>query len=141
WKTRKDKTVFWAELSISALYDDDKQLTGYTGTIRDVSEKKKKELELRSSEERYRLMVEGVKDYAIFLLSPEGNILTWNEGAKRIKGYSPSEIIGCHFSVFYTSEDLQDKKPEREIEIAIKTGKYEEEGWRVKKNGSVFWAN
>ncbi|QJW90929.1 PAS domain S-box protein [Spirosoma taeanense] len=103
--------------------------------------KKQAELELRQSEERYRLMIEGVKDYAIFMLDTTGHILTWNEGARRIKGYSANEIIGRHFSTFYTAEDLESQKPARELRIAIETGRYEEEGWRVKRNGSVFWAN
>ena len=86
-------------------------------------------------------MVESVRDYAIFMLDTRGNILSWNDGARRTKGYSANEIIGKHFSTFYTTEDLDSKKPEKELEIAIATGKYEEEGWRVKKNGQVFWAN
>lgn len=89
----------------------------------------------------YRLLVESVRDYAIFALDPEGNILTWNAGAERIKGYRPEEIIGKNFSTFYTPEDLADGKPPRELEIAARTGTYEEEGWRVKKDGSRFWAS
>src|SRR3954469_8781043 len=87
------------------------------------------------------LLVETVFDYAIFRLDPRGNIQTWNAGAQRIKGYQANEIIGRHFSTFYTEEDLATHKPERELEIATRTGKYEEEGWRVRKDGSQFWAN
>jgi PAS domain S-box-containing protein len=141
WRFKKDGTRFWGELLLSPLHDEQHKQPGYTCILRDTTEKKKREIELRQSEERYRLMVEGVKDYAIFLLDPEGNIRTWNEGARRTKGYLPSEIIGKHFSIFYTAYDLEDKKPERELRIATATGKYEEEGWRVKKNGSVFWAS
>jgi len=141
WRTKKDGGQFWAEMLLSTLYDDQRRLVGYSCIIRDVSEKKKLDLELRQSEERFRLMVEAVQDYAIFMLDAMGFIVTWNEGAKRIKGYSPDEIIGKHFSTFYTAEDLATNKPERELKIAIATGKYEEEGWRVRKNGSVFWAN
>jgi PAS domain S-box-containing protein len=141
WRFKKDGTRFWGELLLSPLADEQGKQTGYTCILRDTTDKKKREIELRQSEERYRLMVEGVKDYAIFLLDPEGNIRTWNEGARRTKGYLPSEIIGKHFSIFYTAYDLEDKKPERELRIATATGKYEEEGWRVKKNGSVFWAS
>lgn len=140
WRTRSDGTHFWGEMVLTPLYQNDK-LTGYTCILRDVTEKKNREIELRQSEERFRLMVEGVRDYAIFMLDTTGHIVSWNEGAKRIKGWSANEIIGKHFSTFYTAEDLEDKKPERELRIAIATGKYEEEGWRVRKNGSLFWAN
>lgn len=141
WRTKKDGSTFWGELTIASQKGEDGKVTGYTCVLRDTSERKKAEYELRQSEERYRLMVEGVREYSIFLLDPTGHIQTWNEGAERIKGYSANEIIGKHFSIFYTGEDLESKKPEREIKIAIESGKYEEEGWRVKKNGSVFWAN
>ena len=97
--------------------------------------------ELRESEERFRLLVQSVKDYAIFMLTPDGVIATWNEGAQRIKGYSANEIIGKHFSVFYPPEDIAAGKIERELEIVRRTGVYEEEGWRLRKDGSRFWAN
>ncbi|MGZ3851359.1 MAG: PAS domain S-box protein [Flavisolibacter sp.] len=141
WRSKKGQEQFWAEASLAPFYDEQKKLAGYTYILRDISEKKQWEIELRQSEERFRLTVEGVRDYAIFMLDTTGNIMSWNEGAERIKGYSANEIIGKHFSTFYTSEDLEDKKPERELRIALETGKYEEEGWRVRKNGSVFWAN
>jgi PAS domain S-box-containing protein len=96
---------------------------------------------LRQSEERFRLLVEGVKDYAIFMLDPYGYITTWNEGAKRIKGYEEDEIVGEHFSVFYTSEDIEREHPDEELRIAEAEGSYEEEGPRVRKDGSTFWAN
>ena len=140
WRTRNDGSQFWGELSLSLVYDGDNAV-GYSCILRDLTQKKQEELELKRSEERYRLMVEGVKEYAIFMLDPKGNIVTWNEGAKKLKGYSADEIVGKHFSIFYTAEDLEKEKPKNELEIAIATGKYEEVGWRVKKNGSVFWAN
>src|SRR5215218_6760259 len=96
---------------------------------------------LRQSEERFRLLVEGVKDYAIFMLDPHGYITTWNEGARRIKGYEAEEIIGEHFSVFYTEEDVERAHPEEELRIATAEGQYEEEGTRVRKDGSTFWAS
>jgi PAS domain S-box-containing protein len=139
-KTRKDQTLFWAEMIVSPIYGQQNECTGYSCLLLDISEKKKEELVVRQNEENYRLMVEGIKDYDILLLDTTGHIQTWNEGAQRIKGYSPEEAIGKHFSIFYTAADLQNKKPERELTIAVKTGKYEEEGWRVKKDGSVFWA-
>jgi len=141
WKIRKDGSDFWSELVISVFKEPNEIFSGFTCTLRNITERKERDLELRKSEEQYRLMVETVRDYAIFMLDATGHIITWNEGARLTKGYSKNEIIGKHFSIFYTSKDLDDKKPERELKIAVATGKYEEEGWRVKKNGSVFWAN
>lgn len=140
YRTKKDDSKFWGEMTICPAYQNE-SLTGYSCILRDTSERKKDELDLKKSEERFRLMVEGVRDYAIFMLDPKGHIITWNDGAKRIKGYSEDEIKGRHFSTFYTMEDLESKKPQRELEIAIATGKYEEEGWRIRKDGSVFWAS
>jgi PAS domain S-box-containing protein len=97
--------------------------------------------ELRESEQRYRLLVDCVKDYAIFMLSPRGHVMSWNQGAQRIKGYSREEILGRHFSVFYPLEDIQSGKPNRELEIAAEDGRFEDEGWRLRKDGSRFWAN
>jgi PAS domain S-box-containing protein len=96
---------------------------------------------LRQSEERFRLLVEGVKDYAIFMLDPEGYVTTWNEGARRIKGYEAEEIVGEHFSVFYTDEDAERGYPEEVLCLAAADGHYEEEGIRVRKDGSTFWAS
>src|ERR1043165_8443017 len=95
-------------------------------------------------ESRYKLLAEAIdhiRDYAIFILNPSGNILTWNSGAKRIKGYDAHEIIGKHFSIFYTEDDLLRMHPQEELAIAIREGRFEEEGWRLKKDGSRFWAN
>jgi PAS domain S-box-containing protein len=96
---------------------------------------------LRQSEERFRLLVEGVKDYAIFMLDAEGYVTTWNEGAQRINGYEAEEIVGEHFSVFYTEEDIQRGHPDEELRIAAAEGSYEEEGPRLRKDGSTFWAS
>src|ERR1700726_2804551 len=97
--------------------------------------------ELRQSEERFRLLVESVRDHAIFMLDPDGHVLTWNAGAERFKGYRAPEIIGQHFSRFYPPEALARGLPEHELEVAKDTGAFEDEGWRVRKDGSLFWAN
>ncbi|GAB3928460.1 PAS domain-containing sensor histidine kinase [Larkinella terrae] len=141
WKVKKDQTLFWAVMTVTPIYDKQTDLAGYCCLLRDDSDQKNEQIALRQREERFRLMVENVQDYAIFMLDVDGYILTWNEGAKRTNGYTSDEIIGRHFSTFYIREDLESQKPARELKIATETGKYEEEGWRVKKNGSVFWAN
>jgi PAS domain S-box-containing protein len=141
WKRKKDGTFFWADMVLSPIYDELHDFAGYSCIVHDLTQRKQYELHLRQSEESFRLMVESVRDYAIFMLDATGHILTWNDGAKRIKGYSSTEITGKHFSVFYTAEDLETKKPERELKIAVQTGKYEEEGWRLRKDGSMFWAS
>jgi formate hydrogenlyase transcriptional activator len=99
------------------------------------------EVNLQNSEENFRLLVEGVKDYAIFMLDPDGREATWNTGVERIKGYRAEQIIGQHFSVFYTTEDIESGKPDRELKIATSEGRLEDEGWRVRQDGSRFWAN
>ena len=100
-----------------------------------------KEAEIRDRDAQLRLMVEAVTDYAIFMLDPEGNVKTWNAGAQRIKQYAASEIIGKHFSIFYPDEDKRNGKPQWELEVAQEKGRFEDEGWRVRKDGSRFWAN
>ena len=141
WRVRKDGSTFWVNVLITAIYDENKKLTGYAKIIRDLSEKKKMEETLALSEKRLRLLVEGVKDYAIFMLDPTGHISSWNNGAKHIKGYTAEEIIGKHFSIFYLPEDQAASKPHWELKVAIREGKYEEEGRRVRKDGSVFLAS
>ncbi len=141
WRVRKDGSQFWASVVITTLYDDGGTLRGFAKITRDLSERRKAEDELRASEERFRMLVSGVRDYAIYLLDPEGHVVTWNAGAARIKGYSAEEIVGKHFSQFYTAEDRAAGKAKKELEVASREGSYEEEGWRVRKDGSKLWAS
>ena len=139
WRLRKDGSRFWANVLITALKDDDGTLLGFAKVTRDLTARRSAEEQLRESEERFRLMVQSVQDYAIFMLDPSGNIATWNAGAQRIKGYTAEEIIGRHFSIFYPPEDAA--KPAHELVVARTTGRHEEEGWRIRKDGSKFWAS
>ena len=136
---RKDGTEFPVEISLSPLETDEGTLV--LSAIRDISERKQAEEALRLSNEKFRLAVMGVKDYAILMLDTEGRITSWNDGAERIKGYRAEEIIGQHFSKFYTPEDVAAAKPFQELKIAAEQGRFEEEGWRVRKDGSLFWAS
>jgi PAS domain S-box-containing protein len=140
WRVRKDGSRFWASVIITALRDEEGHLVGFSKITRDLSGRKKDEEILRQSEERFRLLVEGVVDYAIYMLSPDGTISSWNVGAETIKGYSRGEIIGKHFSRFYTQEDIDAGKPWMELAQAKRVGRAEDEGWRVRKNGERFWA-
>ncbi len=141
WRVRKDGSRFWADVVITAVHDEAGQLRGFVKVTRDLTERRAAEAQLRQSEERLRLLVESVKDYAIFMLDPEGRVTTWNSGAEGIKGYRADEIIGKHFSIFYPREALDAHHPEHELELATRNGRYEEEGWRLRKDGTRFWAN
>jgi PAS domain S-box-containing protein len=141
WRVRKDGTKFWAYVVIDPIRDGAGGLVGYAKITRDLTERRKAEANLRENQQQFRLLVQGVTDYAIYLLSPEGYVSSWNPGAQRIKGYAPEEIIGQHFSRFYTEEDRQAGLPQQTIAIATREGRFEREGWRLRKDGTKFFAN
>ena len=141
WRVRKNGERFWVNTIISPLLNSDGTVRGFAKVTRDLTERREAEEQLRRSEEMLSLLVGSVQDYAIFMLDPRGYVESWNAGAQRIKGYRPEEIIGQHFSKFYTEEDIAAKKPERKLEIAKEKGSVEDEGWRVRKDGSRFLAN
>ncbi len=141
WRVRKDGSRFWANAVLDPIRDASGSLIGYAKITRDVTHKREAESALRDSEQRFRLLVQGVRDYAIYMLDPEGNVTNWNAGAGAIKGYSADEIIGQHFSRFYTEEDRARGEHRTALETALREGKYEKEALRVRKDGSLFWAN
>ena len=141
WRVRKDGSRFWALVVVDAIRDEQGQVIGFAKVTRDITERQQAHNELLESERRYRRLIEAVVDYAIFQLDPAGNVTTWNPGAQRIKGYDPEEIIGQHFSRFYTPEDIQLGVPKLALAEAAKQGRFEAEGWRMRKDGSRFWAS
>ncbi|MBB5465849.1 PAS domain S-box-containing protein [Paraburkholderia sp. CI2] len=141
WRVRKDGTTFWANVVITAIRNQKGEVTGFAKITRDLTAQREYLEALRQSEERFRLLVDSVKDYAIFMLDPQGFVVSWNSGAARIKGYTHDEIVGRHFSQFYVPEEAAAGKPARELAIARQIGTVEDEGWRMRKDGSTFWAN
>jgi PAS domain S-box-containing protein len=150
WRVRKDGSRFWANVVITAIREDG-ELVGFGKLSRDLTKRRlaeersrarSAEVEAANAElAEYRRLVTSVRDYAIFMLDPDGRIRSWNRGARELKGYEPEEVIGRHFSVFYTDEDRARDHPDAELEIAGREGRYEEEGWRVRKDGTTFWAS
>ncbi|MDB4989275.1 MAG: hypothetical protein JWN04_4453 [Myxococcaceae bacterium] len=141
WRVRKDGSQFWANVVITALANEDGTLRGYTKVTRDLTAQRANEEALRRSEERFRLLVDSVRDYAMYMLDPTGTVSTWNAGAENLKGYKAGEIIGKSFSLFFAPEDVAAGKPQKELAVALEEGRFEEEGFRVRKDGSRFWAN
>jgi PAS domain S-box-containing protein len=141
WRKRKDGSVLWASVVTTALFNEDGVLLGFAKLVRDESDKRKAHEAVIESERRFRLLVEGVTDYAIFMLSPEGHVTNWNNGARRIKGYTAQEITGSHFSRFYTPDDVAAGLPQRALEVAAREGRFESEGWRVRRDGGRFRAH
>jgi PAS domain S-box-containing protein len=140
WRLRKDGTRFWTHVVIDPVIEAG-EVIGYAKITRDVSEQRAADRALYESEQRFRLLVQGVKDYAIYMLDPEGNITNWNAGAEAIKGYAADDIIGQHFSLFYTPEDREAGAPARALATALREGKFSGEAQRVRKNGERFWAS
>ena len=136
---RRDGSSFPIEIMLSPLQSDEGILV--TAAIRDISIRQEAERQLRLSEERFRMLVGGVKDYAIFMLDPKGLIVSWNDGAERIKGYKTGEIVGQHFSRFYPPDDIAKATPAAELLQAAADGQYQDQGWRLRKDGSRFWAD
>jgi PAS domain S-box-containing protein len=141
WRVRKDGTRFWASVVIDRIDGEDGKVVGFAKITRDMTEKREAQQALLEAERRFRMLVQGVTDYAIYMLDTDGRVTNWNTGAQRIKGYLPNEIVGEHFSRFYTPEDLDVGVPKRALETARETGRYEAEGWRVRKDGTRFWAS
>ena len=141
WRVRKDGTRFWAYVVIDPIRAPSGELLGFAKITRDLTERKASEETLRQSQEQFQLLVQGVTDYAIYLLDPAGNVSNWNLGAQRIKGYLPEEIVGKHFSQFYTDEDRAAGLPQLALDTVLREGRFEREGWRVRKDGSRFWAH
>ena len=141
WRVRKDGTLMWAHVLIDPIRSDEGTLLGYAKVTRDLSERQATREALHRSEQNFRLLVQGVQDYAIYMLDPQGKVASWNPGAQRFKGYTDAEIIGQHFSRFYSEEDQASSLPAHALQTAASEGRFEAEGWRIRKDGTRFWAH
>ncbi|BCX68345.1 MULTISPECIES: hybrid sensor histidine kinase/response regulator [Pseudomonas] len=141
WRVRKDGTHFWSHVVIDPIRDPSGRLLGFAKITRDLTDRKAAEETLKQSEQQFRLLVQSVTDYAIYMLGPDGRVTNWNPGAQRIKGYLPEEVIGQHFSMFYTPEDRAAGEPFRTLDIATREGRFENKGWRLRKDGTRFLAH
>lgn len=141
WRVRKDGTHFWSHVVIDPIFDPAGKLLGFAKITRDLTDRKMAEETLKQSEQQFRLLVQSVTDYAIYMLAPDGRLTNWNPGAQRIKGYRPEEVIGQHFSIFYTPEDREAGEPQRTLDIATREGRFENKAWRVRKDGTRFFAH
>jgi PAS domain S-box-containing protein len=141
WRIRQDGSRFWANVVISPVWGAEGRLIGFSKVTRDLTERRLHETRLRESERNQRLLIDGVQDYAIFRLDPHGVITSWNQGAQRIEGYAADEAIGRHFSIFYLPDAVASGWPREELDRAAAAGRFEDEGWRVRKDGTLLWAN
>lgn len=142
WRVRKDGTLFWSHVVIDPIIDSQTgDLLGFAKITRDLTDRKMAEETLKQSEQQFRLLVQSVTDYAIYMLDPDGRVTNWNLGAQRIKGYLPTEAIGQHFSMFYTAEDREAAEPQRALSVAALEGRFEKKGWRLRKDGTRFLAH
>src|SRR5262249_20577483 len=141
WRVGKNGSRFWALVVVDAIHNEKGELEGFAKVTRDMTERRLAQESLRDSERQFRLLVAGVTDYALFMLDPNGIVSTWNAGAERIKGYAANEIIGQHFSRFYSERDRATGRPARALYAATQKGRFAGEGWRVRKDGSLFWAD
>ena len=141
WRIRKDGSRFWAAVVISAMRDEQGRLIGFAKVTRDLTERQAAEARLRASEEQFRMLIDRVEEYAIYLLGPTGQVVTWNSGAENIKQYTGPEIIGKSFACFYTGEDVAARKPQHNLQEAARLGRVHEQGVRVRKDGSTFEAD
>ena len=138
---RKDGKHLTVNLVATALRDSAATLIGFLGVAMDITELKKAEAAARTSNEHFQLIIETIQDYALIMLDAHGHIVSWNIGAERITGYQASEIVGRHFASFHVPPEIETRRPESILQLALAHGRFTEEGWRVRKDGSGYWAD